>query len=368
MQEHAEPVVAEDASTQERHGRDAEKPTDLPPPAWKDIAARVRSEAKEDNVMLLSAGVAFYFLLSLVPALVALLSLYGLVADPERIREQVIDALRTSPQEVRDLMSSQLESISESSGGALFAVIAASVVALWSASSGMAHLIAAVNIAYDERETRSFVKKRGLALLFTIGGTIFLMLALTCIAVVPNLAGSSDLGAAVKFVLRVASWGVLFFGMMAGLATLYHYAPNRDDPQWRWTSPGAILATVLWLLASILFSVYTSNFGRYNETYGSLGAIIVLMLWLLITALCVIFGAELNAEMERQTARDTTEGEAMPLGERNAEVADTVGATSAELKSHGDVTSRRWPNDGDDAGASDGITPAERTQSPRQRS
>jgi membrane protein len=323
-------ATGRDARPDDR-GRDATKPTEIPKEGWKDVFARVRAEAKQDNASLISAGVAFYSLLALVPGLVAMLSIYGLVAEPEEIQEQVVEALSTAPREVRELVSSQLESIAAgSNAGAITGVIVGILLALWSASSGIGHLIDALNVAYDEEETRSFVKRKATALAFTIGGILFLLIAISAIAFLPAVL--SDVGTVGRVIAQVLRFVALFAAMIAALAVLYRYGPARDEPEWRWASPGAIVAALLFVIGSIAFSVYTANFGKYNETYGSLGAIVVVMLWLFITALSIVIGAELNAEIERQTARDTTEGPDRPIGDRDAYAADTVGETAAEVK------------------------------------
>ena len=198
------------------------------------------------------------------------------------------------------------------------------VLALWSASSGMGHLINAVNTAYDEEEGRGFVRRRGLALLLTLGAIVFSVVAVGLIAVGPAALGLDDLGIVGRILVEVLRWSLLVFGMLAGLAVLYRLAPDRDAPKWRWASPGAIFATVVWIIGSVLFSVYTANFAKYNETYGSMGAVVVVMLWLLLTATVIVLGAELNCELERQTAEDTTRGPEEPMGARGAYAADTV--------------------------------------------
>jgi len=321
------------SDTSDAHGRSADSPTDIPAKGWKDILARTRLEAKQDRITLLSAAVAFYALLALVPALVAVVSIYGLVADPSDINSQIGDWLGSAPQEVRDLLTTQLQSITESAGAAVgLSVVIGILAALWSASSGIAHLVEATNIAYDEEETRGFVKLRLLALALTVGAIVFLLFAVVLIGVLPPLLADTGLGTPGRVIAGILRWVVLLFGMMAALSVLYRYAPNRDNPKWTWTSPGAIVATILWLVASFVFSIYTANFAKYNETYGSLGAIVVVMLWLFITGLSVIFGAELNAELERQTAKDTTTGPDRPMGARDAEAADTLGATAEDVK------------------------------------
>jgi membrane protein len=182
-----------------------------------------------------------------------------------------------------------------------------------------------LNIIYDEDEERGFIKLNLLALGLTLGLMIMMMMALGLIIVVPALLGNLGLGSTIKALVDFLRWPILFVGAMVVLAVLYRYAPSRDEPRWRWVSWGAAVATVIWIIGSIAFSVYVSKFGSYNETYGSIGAVIILLMWFWLSAFIVLLGAELNAEMEHQTTRDTTKGAPEPRGERGAHVADTVG-------------------------------------------
>jgi membrane protein len=304
----------------------ASRPSAIPARGWRDVALRVKREIKQDDVPLLAAGVAFFALLALVPALVALVSVYGLVADPADIQRNVEDVLAAAPTEVRDLVQSQLSSIVDSSPqGLRLGALAGLVVALWSASSGMKHLIAAVNRAYDEDETRGFVRLRGLSLILTIGAVVGLLVALYALVVAPNSISDEGSMGLLRTTLLVVRWPLLAIAAMVGLAVIYRYAPDRAEPRWNWVSIGAVFATLVWLAASVGFSIYSANFGRYNETYGALGAVVVMMLWLYISAYAAVAGAELNAEMERQTARDTTTGRPEAMGRREAYAADTLG-------------------------------------------
>ena len=317
----------------EDHGRDADRPTDIPAKGWRDVLVRVKSEAKDDHVTLLSAGVAFYSLLALVPGLVALISIYGLVASPSTIRSQVLSSLSAAPTDVRNLVSTQLASISASSGGStIITAIIGILLALWSASAGINHVMDALNVCYDEEEHRNFVRRKVIALAFTIGAVLFFVVAFTVIAIMPALLAHTGLGVVGRILANVLRWVILFAGMIVGLAVLYRYAPDRDEPRWRWASPGAIVAAVVWTIGSIAFSIYTANFGKYNQTYGSLAAIVVMMLWLFLTALAVLLGGEVNSELERQTAKDTTEGPASSLGTRGAFAADTVGPDAEQMR------------------------------------
>jgi membrane protein len=310
-------------------GREADQPGEIPARGWKDVVVRLKTQLKEDDVPLLAAGVAFFALLALVPTLVAVVSLYGLVADPSDVQRTVDDTLRAAPAEVRDVVSSQLESVIDSSpSGLRIGVFVGLALAVWSASSGMKHLMGAITLAYDEVDDRKFLRLRGLALLLTVGAILVALLALTGMLVPDGLDDSGSTGT-LRTVLQFARWPVLAVVVVLALSVLYRWAPDRDSARWRWVSPGALLATAVWLVASIGFSIYTANFGSYNETYGALGAIVVLMLWLYITAYAVILGAELNCELERQTVVDTTKGPVRPLGARGAYAADTIGRSTS---------------------------------------
>ncbi len=233
---------------------------------------------ERDNVVLMSAGVAFFALLALVPALVALVSIYGLVADPAEVGQQIDAALAAAPSEVQDLVSEQLTSVTEQSAGGLgIGVVVGVALALWSASSGMKHLMTAINEAYDEEEGRGFVALRGTALLLTVGAIVFIVVAVGVITAVPALLDDTAIASAVKVAVSVLRWPLLGLGLVVGLAVLHRYGPDRDEPQWTWIAPGTVVAVLLWLVASIAFSSYTTNFASYNETYGSLGAVVILM-------------------------------------------------------------------------------------------
>jgi membrane protein len=279
--------------------------------SWRsrlELLRRVRREAKDDDVSLLAGGVAFFALLALVPAMAAAVSIYGLFASEATVVRQVRGVLGAAPDEVRSLVVTQLRSIiAGSAGRATLTAVLGIVVALWSASSGMAHLLGAINQAYDEDETRGFIRVRGISLLMTIGALLFLLVSFTVIAIAPALLAKVGLPAFARVAAGAVRWLILLPAMILGLGVLYHFGPDREGTRWSWLSPGAVLATVGWLVASLLFSLYTANFGRYNETYGALSAVIVLMLWLYLTAYLVILGAELNAELERSAPTPATE-------------------------------------------------------------
>jgi membrane protein len=309
-------------------GRQADTPQEIPAKGWKDIAKRTLTEVKADQVPLLAAGVAFYVLLALFPAIIAGVSIYGLVADPQTVRDQINQLAQTLSPETATLIGQQVQQVTSSAGGALgLATVVGILTALWSASSGMKAMVTGVNLAYDETEGRKFVKLRGLSILMTLGAMVLLGVALALIVGFPAVPDSWPTPLVwAAAILRFVLLAVL---LMAGLAALYRYAPDRDKPKWSWASPGSVVATVLWVLASVGFSIYVNAFGNYNKTYGALAGIIILMFWLYLTALVVLVGAELNAEMELQTVKDTTAGPTRPMGERDAHAADHVAESPA---------------------------------------
>jgi membrane protein len=309
-------------------GRGADTPQEIPAKGWKDIAKRTLKEVKADQVPLLAAGVAFYVLLALFPAIIAGVSIYGLVADPQTVRDQINQLAQTLSPETAKLIGQQVQQVTSSAGGALgLATVIGILTALWSASSGMKALITGVNLAYDEPEGRKFVKLRGLSILMTLAAMVLLAVALALI--VGFLAVPDSWPTVLQWTAAILRFVLLAVLLMAGLAALYRYAPDRDKPKWSWASPGSVVATVLWVLASVGFSIYVNAFGNYNKTYGALAGIIILMFWLYLTVYVVLVGAELNAEMELQTAKDTTAGPEKPLGERDAHAADHVAEAQA---------------------------------------
>ncbi|UDY38054.1 YihY/virulence factor BrkB family protein [Dermatobacter hominis] len=281
-------------------------------------------------------------MLALVPALIAMVSLYGLVADPSDVTRQVEDLAGSLPASAQDLLTEQMDGLVErSSAGLSVAVIVSLALALWSASSGMQHLIEALNAAYDEDESRGAIKLRLLSLLLTAAAVVGVVVAVGLIAALPALLDSTGLGDAAQTVLNVLRWPALAVLFAVALAVLYRKAPDRDPARVQWLSWGAVIATVIWIVASLLFAVYVDRFSSLGETYGSLAGIVVLMLWLQLTAAAVLIGAEVNAELERQTTADSTVERPEPLGRRGAEAADTVGPTADEAKAEVKATGRR---------------------------
>ena len=317
-----------DAVDNGRRGRQAETPQQIPPQGWKDIAKRTMKSIKEDQVPLLSAGVAFYALLSLFPLVIAGVSIYGLVADPGTVRDQIRNLTNLLSPQTAKLVGDQLIQVTSGANGALgFATVLGILTALWSASSGMKALITGVNLAYDETETRKFLKLRGLAILLTLGAMVLLAVAGGTIAGFPPIA--DNLPTVLRWLVAIIRFLILGGLLVVALAVLYRFAPNRDQPKWSWVSWGSGIATLLWVLATIGFAIYANFFGNYNKTYGALAGVIILMFWLFLSAFVVLVGAELNTEMELQTARDTTKGPEEPMGERGGHAADHVASSPA---------------------------------------
>jgi membrane protein len=309
----------------ERPGGQAETPTQIPSRGWWQVLKRAWQEGSSDNISILAGGVAFFAFLALFPAVIAALTLYGLIADPAQVAQQMEQFTAAMPASSRQFITDQLVTVTRAGGGALtIGLVVSLLLALWSASSGTSNLMSAVNVAYDEKDSRGFIKLRATALGLTLGAIVFMLLALVLVAVVPAVLGQFGLGAVGQLLAQVLRWVLLVGVVMVGLAVVYRVAPDRDGAQFRWVSPGAVVATLLWIIGSVAFSFYVSNFGNYNATYGALAGVIVLMLWLFLTSYIVLLGAEVNAESERQTARDTTKGEPAPMGQRGATAADTV--------------------------------------------
>ena len=309
-------------------GREAGAPRDIPARGWRDILLRVKDRIKRDNLSIISAGVAFYALLAIFPGLIALVGLYGLAFDPQQVGEHISALTAVLPGEAANLVGEQLAEVTSMEKTSLgVGSIVAILLALWSASAGMRTLMTALDVAYAEEENRGTIKFYGTSLLLTLGAVVGALVAIATIVGVPVLLGLLGLGETMEKIVAYARWPLLAVIMLIGLAIVYRYGPDRRKPMWRWTTWGAVIATVLWIGGSALFSLYVTQFGDYNKTYGSMGAVVILMTWFLLTSYMFLIGAEINAEMERQTRKDTTDSGDKPLGGRGAHAADTVGHT-----------------------------------------
>jgi membrane protein len=326
-------------SAQELPGIHAEKPTEIPWRGWKQIVKRAWAEHKADNMPIIAGGVAFFGFLAIFPALIAMINLYGLVASPETVARQVEDLSAQLPESAAQLIGDQLTAIIENDSGSLtIGFVVSILLALWSASGGMSNLITAVNIAYDEVETRNFLKLKLLALGLTLGGIVFVLITIGLLTVVPVVLDTLPLGVVGTILAQVLRWVLLLAVFAGSLGVLYRIAPDRDAPRFRWVSLGAVVVTVAWALVSVGFALYVDNFGSYDKTYGAIAGVIVLMLWLYLTCYLVLLGAEINSEAEHQTAVDTTTGEPQPMGTRDATMADTLPESPEPRKGDSDPT------------------------------
>ncbi|MBC7954103.1 MAG: YihY/virulence factor BrkB family protein [Rhodospirillaceae bacterium] len=314
-------------------GREAGKPSDIPKAGWLDIAKRVWANISRFEVSVVSAGVAFNEFFALFPALAAGVSLYGLVADPATVNRQLGILAGFMPADVHSLVAGQLEGLTQASEGTLgLSLLIAVVIALWGATRGVKGMISGLNIVYQEPEQRGFLKYNLTALALTLGAIIFGLMALALVAAVPALLKFLPVGEPIQSLLSFLRWPLLAVFVLMGLAVVYRYAPSRDKPQWRWVSWGAVAAAALWLIGSGLFSLYAAKFGDFNKTYGSMAAVAVTLLWFQLTSFVVLLGGLINAEMEHQTAKDTTEGPSRPMGQRGANMADTLGVSGEKVR------------------------------------
>ncbi|MCB1882378.1 MAG: YihY/virulence factor BrkB family protein [Geminicoccaceae bacterium] len=304
-------------------GHDAESPERIPARGWWQVLVRVAGETGRDNIMVVAAGCAFYALLALFPFITALVSIYGLVADPSTVANQLGALKDVLPAEAYGIIEGQVKAVVSTSNSALgFGTVVALGLALWSASAGIKTVFSSLNIAYEEAETRSFLRFNATALAFTLLTVLAIVAGILVIVGLPVLLAWVPLGRAGAWLVSLVSWAMLLVFITFGIGLLYRFGPSRRPANWRWLTPGALFATLLWVAASMGFSFYAANFASYNETYGALGGVIVTMMWLWITALIVLMGAELNSELELQTAEDTTVGEDRPMGWRGSYVAD----------------------------------------------
>jgi len=307
------------------YGREATRPHHIPLKGWWQVAQRVWSESARDNLSVVAAGCAFYALFAVFPALSALIALYGLTADPASVDVQFGMLASVLPQQAYDIVIAQIGRIAETSNRSLgWGLVFSLGLALWSVGNLTQAMFAALNIAYEEPERRSLLHFYLSAFAFTILGIMSGVLMLLAIVYVPILFAYAGYSQAFELVVRVARWPLLALVVLILLALLYRYGPCRRSAKWRWVSVGSLFATVLWLAASAGFSFYVEHLANYDRTYGSLGAVIVLLVWLYLSFYIVLLGAEINAELELQTAQDTTRGAPRPMGKRGAFVADHV--------------------------------------------
>jgi len=311
-------------------GRRAEAPFAIPWRGWKDILWRSYQNIQSNRLLALAAGVVFYSLVALFPAIAAGVSFYGVFADAGTIAKHLSLLANIIPTDTLDILRDEITRIAAKSDGRLtFGFLLGLGIALWSANAGMKAIFDALNIIYNEQEKRGLVRLNLISLSFTICAIGGALLAIGAVVVFPLLLAAFGLSSFDEPIIGYLRWPALFVLIIFGLSVLYRYGPSRRPAKWRWISVGSVAAALIWLVTSCLFSWYLSNFANYNATYGALGAVMGLMMWMWISTVVVLIGAELNSEIEHQTARDSTVGLPKPLGTRGAIMADTVGEAQA---------------------------------------
>lgn len=318
-------------ASQPGRGRNAERPLQIPLKGWVDIFWRIYASIMEDRILLIAAGATFYLLLALFPALAAFVSVYGFVADPRTVADQVAFLGGMLPTGSLDMIRTQLQALATQEASSLsFSFIFGLAIALWSANNGMKTLFEAMNVAYRQNETRSFVKLNLTAFAFTLGAIAIAILMIVMVGVVPAMFALLRIDSWTETIVKIARWPVILLFVSAGITMIYRFGPDREPAKLPWLTWGAAVASIVWLTTSILFSWYLENFADYNATYGTLGAAVGFMMWTWISSIILIIGAEINGEMEHQTAVDTTVGPEQPMGQRGAVMADTVGVAADE--------------------------------------
>jgi len=302
---------------------DARKPKELNLKDWWRISKRIIKQIKTDHIIIVAPGVAFFLFLAVFPAILALVSLYGLIFDPEQVQDQLSQLTVLLPADAGELIIGALSKISGQPDPQLeWEVIITLLISLWTANLGTKALFRGINITYEEKSNRNFFQLNGLSLLFTISGILVGIISLAFIVGFPVLIRHLDVPPFINNLITFGRWVFLGILIIIFIAMIYKFAPERRNARFRWVTWGSAIATLLWLGASWAFSFYVDNFGNFDKKYGAVASVVILMLWFLITGFLILLGAEINSEMEYQTKKDTTIGKNRPLGERDAFHAD----------------------------------------------
>jgi len=287
-------------------GRQASSPSEIPAKGWKDVLLRLYTHIGDHRILALAAGMTYYSILAIFPALAAIVSIYGLFSDPGSIARHLDQLSGFLPGGAIDVAREQLMRVTSKGNPALgLTFVIGLAFSLWSANAAMKSLFDTLNIVYGDQEKRGFVKLNAVSLAFTVAAIAFVVLALGAVVVVPVVLNYLSVSDFADLFIRIVRWPAMFVCLALGLACVYRLGPSRKAPRWRWITWGSAAATLCWLVVSALFSWYAASFGEFNETYGSLGAVIGFMTWLWISAIVILLGAELDAEMERQAGLDT---------------------------------------------------------------
>jgi len=281
----------------------AATPADIPAPGWWAVLKRTYAESSRDNVSVIAAGVAFYAFLAFVPLLGSLVLIYGLVAEPSSVVQHMEAMTSMMPADAAKIIGEQLMTVTQTASGKKgLGLLIAILLSIYGAMRGATSIVSALNIVYNVEETRSFVKATLISAALTVGAVFALLLAVVGISVVGWIEHLLPFSSPVLHtVLKIVFWIVAAAAISLLIALIYRYAPNRANPEWVWISPGSIVATILWVAATVGFGFYVTNFGSYNATYGSLGAVVVFLTWLYLSAYILLMGGELNSELEKQT-------------------------------------------------------------------
>ena len=315
--------TAAPAISQPRHGPHPASPFRIPWQGWKQILWRNYARINEDRLLAIAAGVVFFGLLAIFPAITALVSFYGLFANPSTIAANLQSLALMLPEGSFQIVQDQIARVLAKGNTELGATFLFGLgLALWSANAGVKALIDALNVAYGEREKRGLLPLNLLSLAFTIGGIIALLLMVAAVVAFPLMLDHLGLGPQSKLIFSLARWPLLFLILWGALGLLYRFGASREHPRWEWLNVGTLAAALLWIVGSSLLSWYLSNFANYNATYGSLGAAIGLMTWMWMSAIIVLWGAELNSEIEREMGLDTTVKRPDPLAACDPAMAD----------------------------------------------
>ncbi len=306
-------------------GRLALWPGQIPWRGWRHVLARTAREMISDRISLVAAGCAFWATLALFPAISMLIFLYGLVFDPVTVEPQLQVMRELLPPAAFTLIAQRVDQIVQQKQNTLgVGLLVSTAITLWSSATGTKSILSALNMAYEEEEQRGFVRFQLIAFGMTICALLGAVLAIATLVAMPAVFTFVGLNDYAKTLIRGGSILVLVAFVMLSLSLLYRFGPSRRAARWHWITPGSLVATILWVIASALFSFYVARLSSYDATYGPLGAVVGVMMWFYVTVYVVLLGAELNSELELQTVRDTTEGKPRPIGQRGAFVADHV--------------------------------------------
>ncbi|MER0237459.1 YihY/virulence factor BrkB family protein [Fulvimarina sp. MAC8] len=315
------------STTDNSAGRYAKSPAEIPKQGWKDVVMRVKDRFDDHSVTLIAAGITFYILLALFPAITALVAIYGLLADPATIQSQISNLEGIVPSGALGIIQSQLERLTSQTESSLSIAFAISLLlSIYSSTKGVKALFKATNIAYEEKDERGFIKQNLISMGFVVASIVLAIFAIATLVVIPSILSLLPLPAGVTVLVAIIPPILLALLAMAWIAGLFRFGPDRRSPTFKWLTPGAVLTILGWVIASIGFSFYAANVKNFDATYGSMASIIVFLMWTWIMMIILLAGAELNAQLEHQTGEDTTVGKEREPGNRRAELADQIAA------------------------------------------